>query len=147
VPTYYCHNCARKLGHVAPVAPSTLGVSTYPNQYQLDKFIKHTTSTGLYPNYSFFQDPTWGSYLGHLVSTLASGCLEIDDAGRKNLIFFAGSTTGMQFMNGQFVAPCNGVMAVLTESSTHCHAFPSHFHPESQTCATCGTPVPYDPRK
>ena len=147
---YYCHECARNLGLIVPVDSSTLEANPggkYPYDYQWEKYVKHTVPTEIYSINSVFLNSTWNSYQHHMVSAMASGCLEIDDWGRKNLILFAGSTTGMQYNNGMFASTCSGVMAVLTENSTMVHAFPCNFHPESRSCEKCGRPVPFDPRK
>jgi hypothetical protein len=140
--TYYCHRCARRAGHVTPVTPP----AAPGGQYQLDKYVKHTQPTGVYPVNSVFADPSWGAYQNHLVAAAASGCLEIDTQGRKNLIFFAGEQTGLRYDNGHFTAPCSGVKVVCGEDAAKVHGFPSDFQPESRACATCGEPVPFDPR-
>jgi len=86
MPTYYCHICARNQNLVTPVNPTGLTA----NQYQLDKFLKHTAPTGVYSTNSVFDDKQWTDYEEYMVTTTASCCLEIDDQGRKNLIYFAG---------------------------------------------------------
>jgi hypothetical protein len=78
------------------------------------------------------------------VAATASGCLQIDDQGRKNLLFFAGKETGLQFQSGAFVSggSCSGVIVVCSEDAAKIHAFPSNMPAESQVCAICGKPVP-----
>lgn len=140
--TYYCHECARQYRHISPVDPSALTA----NQYQLDKFVKHTAPTGVYPTNSVFYDNSWSGYQNYMVTVAASGCLEVDNYGRKNLIYFAGEETGLRYDNGSFTAPCSGVMLVCGESVGYVHAFPIDFSPESRICAQCGKLVPFDPR-
>lgn len=141
MPTYYCYECARLHEYVTPVDPAALPAT----QYQLDKYVKHTAPTGVYPTNSVFNDPSWSGYRSHMVAAAASGCLQIDDQGRKNLIYFAGKETGLRYDNGVFTAPCSGVALVCGENSGRFHAFPSEFHPESRKCSCCGQPVPFDP--
>lgn len=142
MPTYYCYECARLHGHISPVDASAVSA----NSYQLGKFIKHTAPTGNYPVNSIFNDPDWSSYQDFMVTTANSGCLEVDDQGRSNLIWFAGEETGLRYDSGMYSASCSGVKVVLAENSGTIHAFPSDFHPESKTCGHCGKSVPYDNR-
>jgi hypothetical protein len=140
--TYFCHECARKYGHVSPVTPSSgLGPTT---SYQLGKFIKHTVGTSGYNLNSVFNDPLWSTYQDYLVAGTASGCLQIDDKGRKNLIFFAGKETGLQYQSGVFSASCSGVVVVCSEDAGKIHAFPSDLAAESQICQFCYRPTPSD---
>jgi len=137
---YYCHACARIESHVSPVIPgSGLGPA---NTYQLEKFMKHTTSTGVYALNSVFNDPSWPTYQNYLVAGAASGCLQIDDVGRKNLLFFAGKETGLTYQSGAYHTSCSGVIVVCSENASKIHAFPSSIPAESQVCARCGIPVP-----
>ena len=144
MPTYYCYKCVRECGLVAPVNDST---ALTASQYQLDKFIKHTAPTGVYPTNSVFLDTSWSTYQRYIVTTASSGSLEIDDQGRKNLIYFAGRDTGLRYVNGLFTATCSGVVLVCSENTGRLHAFPGDFQPESRKCAICGEAVPFDPRR
>ena len=139
--TYYCYRCARSQGHVNPVDPTLLIGLT---QYQLDKYVKHTAPTGIYPTNSVFSSPDWSQYHNYMVAGAASGCLEIDN-NRKNLIYFAGKETGLKDNLGVYSATCSGVKLVCTEDGGKLHAFPIDFVPESRTCAHCGAAVPFDP--
>ena len=143
MPEYYCYKCARNKGHIAPIDPSAINATPY----QLEKYLKHTAPTGIYPKNSVFNDPSWQSYKDYMVAPAASGCLEIDDAGRKNLIYFAGEETGLLYENGTFTASCSGVMLVCGEDVGKAHSFPTDFFSESRICKGCGELVPFDPRK
>src|SRR5689334_7580821 len=101
MPKYYCHECARICGYVAPGIPSSGLIPA--TVYQLDKYIKHTAPSGIYSLNSVFNDPSWGIYQNYMIAGAASGCLQIDDAGRKNLLFFAGEETGLTYQSGSFV--------------------------------------------
>ena len=136
--TYYCHACAI-LGLVTPAFP----VSLTGTQYQLDKFIKHTAPTGIYSINSVFNDPTYEAYSGFIVTGTISGFMEIDDRGRKNFHWYAGEQTGVEYRNGGYNAPTNGVVIVFPEDDTKLHAYPI----QGQSgvinyCANCGAPLP-----
>jgi hypothetical protein len=60
---YYCHTCARSQGLVAPIDPCPL----VANSYQLDKVVKHTAPTGVYPINSVFRDPDLDLYKDYFV--------------------------------------------------------------------------------
>jgi hypothetical protein len=135
-----------------PIPPSTLESyrgdgSTNASQYQLEKYMKHTAPSGCYAINSVFDNPTWDNYQNYLICASASGCMEVDDYGRKRYIWHAGSTTGIQYNNGQFESTCSGITVVLAENVSHVHAYPYNFHPESRPCAKCGRLVPFDPSK
>ncbi len=143
---YFCHRCARHLGLISPVDPSALEPPT--SDYQLKKFIKHSAPTREYDNTnSVFDDPSWETHKDYMVSTAASGCLEIDDRNRKNIIFFAGERTGLRYDKGSFSAVCSGIKLVFSEDSANIHQLPSDFTPESKLCEQCGVCVPFDPRR
>jgi hypothetical protein len=139
--TYYCHQCARELGLVTPADASAMTASGY----LLEKYIKHTAPTGIYPVNSIFQSSDWQKYKSYALLTAASGCLEIDDQNRKNLIYFAGEKTGMRYDGGVFTCHCSGVKLVCAENVVRMHPFPSDFQPEAQQCANCGALVPFTP--
>ena len=136
---YFCHQCAISCSLVTPASPVNLTGS----QYQLDKFIKHTAPAAAYQLNSVFDDPTYKSYGDYVVSTAASGALQIDDHGRKNLVWFAGRRTGAEYCSGVFAAPTEGVKVVLPENDTKLHAYPIAASPHScAICPSCGTTIP-----
>lgn len=141
MPQYYCHRCMISNSLVIPASPSSLAGT----QYQLSKFIKHTApSASSSRTHSVFNDPTYQAYSTYVVNTAASGFLEIDDWNRENLIWFAGSQTGVMYQNGSFVAPADGIKVVLPESDPMIHAFPIASSPlRSVVCDTCGRPIPF----
>jgi hypothetical protein len=87
--TYYCHDCAIRLKEWIPATPTNL-TGTY---YQLEKYIKHTSPITSYNFNSIFTDPASATYSNFIVSAVASGNLEIDDLGRKNLVWVASAHT------------------------------------------------------
>lgn len=141
MPTYYCHECARRNGLISPVMPVS-GLAPASGAYSLEHFIKHTAPTGVYDINSVFNDPSWPTYQNYMIAGAASGCLEIDDRGRKNLLFFAGKETGLTFQSGRPTISCSGVIVVCSETSGKIHAFPNSVPAESQRCASCGGLVP-----
>lgn len=141
MPTFYCHECARKHNQIAPIMPVSGFVpasGTFPHK----KFIKHTAPIRIYAVNSVFNDPNWATYQNCLFAGVASGCLQIDDNGRKNLLFFAGHETGVTFQSGVPTIPCSGVIVVCSEISGSIHAFPDATPAESQRCALCRRLVP-----
>ncbi len=137
---YYCTDCMVRERLIAPVNLTGLAA----NSYQLDKFIKHTTPTSFFSVNSVFTTTSWNEYKIYMVTTCASGCLEVDASGRKNLLFFAGKETGLKYEQGMYTTSCSGIKLVLSEVEAKVHAYPIDFAPESRTCQTCGKPVPYD---
>src|SRR3972149_3632859 len=99
MPKYYCHDCMKTLGLITPMSPT----NPTATQYQLDKFLKHTTPTGNYALNSVFSDPSISAYSGYLVNAGASGCLEVDDYGRKNIVWIAGSPIGITIQGGSAI--------------------------------------------
>jgi len=139
MPQYFCHQCAISNKLVIPVEPFTFTGTSY----QLDKFIKHTAPTGIYQINSVFDDPTYTTYHDYIVTGTISGMLEIDDRGRKNLIWYAGRETGAEYQNDVFIAPASGVKIVWPEDDQKLHAYPITYSPGAiNYCQICGTPMP-----
>ena len=141
MPQYYCHQCAISGSLVTPASP----VSLTGTEYLLGKFIKHTAPSSIASDsiHSVFTDPTYKTYEGYVVNTAASGFLEIDNNKKKNLIWFAGSRIGVQYRNGKFDAPADGVKLVLPENENKIHAFSLPASPlQSVSCASCGRAIP-----
>lgn len=135
--TYYCHDCSISLGLIVPQIPTSLTGTNY----QLERYIKHTAPTGTYFVNSVFDDPL--AYSGYIVTGTMSGFLEVDDRNRNNLIWYAGERTGVEYRNGVFVAPTNGVKIVLSQDYSKIHAFPIVDNPCTVNyCANCGKPLP-----
>ena len=138
---YYCHQCAISSFLVTPASPGSLIGTTH----QLGKFMKHTapSASATYTINSVFNDPTYQAYESYVVSAAASGFLEIDDRGRKDIIWFAGSQTGVEYHDGVFVAPTDGVKVVLPEDDRRIHAFPIGASPsQCAVCVSCGRVIP-----
>ncbi len=135
---YYCHRCAAELGMMNPMVPHNLTAT----QYQLEKFIKHTAPMGTYKINSVFNDPS--AYNNYVVYTAGSGCLQIDDRNRINLIWVAGRNIGATFIDGNFTFPDDSIKVVYHNDEWKIHAFPTLSDPiETKRCLNCGCLVVY----
>ncbi len=134
----YCHACSVCLGFLNDVYTSEpLGT-----QYQLAKFMKHTVPSGLHDAVSVFESRSTGRYEQHVVDVGASGAVEIDDRGRRNIIWFAGERTGLRWEGGVLQGPQDGVKVVLSSESGKVHAFPIDASAlRTERCARCGGPI------
>ena len=136
---YYCHDCSVSLGLTVPQIPTSLTGTNY----QLERYIKHTAPTGTYFVNSIFDDPTYPTYNNYIVTGTISGLLEVDNRNRNNLIWYAGERTGVEYRNGVFFAPANGIKIVLSHNSAKIHAFPITDMPGTVNyCANCGKSLP-----
>jgi|APCry1669189241_1035207.scaffolds.fasta_scaffold09463_1 hypothetical protein len=135
--TYYCHSCAVKLGLITPTTTANLTGCNY----QLEKFIKHTTPIGSYSINSIFDDPNYSKYRDYTISGSLSGCLEIDDKGRKNLLWYAAEQVGLTY-SGAFTVPASGIKIVFHDNDTRIHTYPFN-PPEVKYCKECNTLIPY----
>jgi hypothetical protein len=112
-------------------------------EYQLQKFIKHTTPTGIDSVNSVFADPSFATYSGYVVATVASGCVQIDDGGRSNVLWAAGEEVGCTYRSGVFSTTASGVKVVLHHDEFRIHAFPAGASElGAQACRRCGRQVP-----
>ncbi len=131
---YYCHQCGASLGHLENVYTS----DPLQSSYQLEKFVKHTVP-GLHGDASVFDSTSTGPYADYVVSAGASGVVEIDDRGRRNIIWLAGRQTGFDYRNGVLVGPTDGVKVVLSSEAAKIHAFPVDATAlTSRQCVSCG---------
>jgi hypothetical protein len=134
----YCFNCASKQGYLNPDIPNDL-LST---QYQLDKFIKHTTPTQTSGVTSIFSDPSTSAYQNYIVSTVSSGYVEIDNLNRVNICWVGSSDTGATYKGGLFHLPTNSVKVVLHDNRYKIHAFPiSTVGIPANFCIECGAAI------
>src|SRR4030095_16673504 len=93
--TYYCKSCAIALSYIDRSLLPSVNLTGDPFGYQLDKYLKHTT-TGYWSSgaVSLFSNPDYENYKTYVVGATISGCLEIDDSNRKNLVYWAGQQIG-----------------------------------------------------
>lgn len=132
---FYCHPCSVCLGLLNDVYTSeTLGT-----HYQLAKFMKHTVPGALHDAVSVFESTSTGRYEQHVVDAGASGAVEIDERGRRNIILLAGERTGFRWEGGVLQGPQDGVKVVLSSESGKVHAFPIDASAlRTDRCARCG---------
>lgn len=140
---YYCHSCALKLGHyVPPGDPNTLNLTG--SAYLLRKFMEHTDpvwGSGKALS-SIYSDPAYETYKNYYVSGSASGSLEIQPNGNKNLIWYAGMPLGPSYGNSGIQFTGDAVKIVFVENTGKLH----HFHVDANSyvtavCANCGCPI------
>lgn len=136
---FYCHQCAYTNNIIVPAEHTTL-TGTY---YQLVKYMKHTLPADSYRYVSVFDNPDYENYRDFVVTGTISGMLEVDDYGRKNLIWYAGRRTGALYINGEYIMPANGVKIVFPEDEQKIHAYPvTSSSGTIHSCAFCGIDLP-----
>jgi long-subunit fatty acid transport protein len=122
--TRYCHRCGVDLGLL--------------NNVYTTKFMKHTVPSSLSPIVSVFESMSTGRY-ENVISTVASGAVEIDDQNRRNFIWLAGERTGFGYEHGALQGPQDGVKVVLSSESEKIHAFSVNASTlVTEPCARCG---------
>jgi hypothetical protein len=138
---YYCHACAVLLKAVQPLCSLTIDLTG--TQYQLEKFLKHTAPANMNGFISVYDDPSYPQYKDWSVTASLSGCVEIDDASRKNIIWYAGKTIGVSYDHGTPVCRDDTVKLVLPEYASSTHSFPvlSGSYLQTLKCNNCGCDV------
>lgn len=137
---YYCHDCAIRGGLLKPAVPSPLTGT----QELLEKYLKHTSPTSNYTFNSVFTGPSSESYQRYVVTTVASGHVQVDDRGRTNVVWVASEQTGITYQNGAFVGPTNAVKVVFHDNDKKIHGFPiASSELGVARCAVCGRSIPY----
>jgi hypothetical protein len=137
---YLCHGCAISLGHLRPAAPIALTAT----QYQLEKYLKHTLPTSAVNFITVFTSPASSTYRDFLVTTVASGHVQIDDAGRYNVVWVASRDTGIATLGGSIVGTTDAVKVVLQHDDNRIHAFPiASSDLRFTNCIACNRAIPY----
>jgi hypothetical protein len=138
MPKHYCHRCAINRGVIVPCNPTTLS----GNQYQLDKYLKHTAPTSAYPINGIFDDPSYNTYKDYVITTLASGTVSQQDNGRINMNWIAGSRIGVQIENGKPILDTDTITVVFADDDSRIHAFPTRSDKiRMENCCICGIPI------
>jgi hypothetical protein len=139
-PVYYCHSCARKRGYLSSMQTGSLTNTSY----QLGKYIKHTNPDPKYNVQSVFNSSSTQAYRDYIVSSSLSGSVEIDDQGRRSVIWGAGKEIGFRYENGALKHPEDVVKVVLSTHSGSIHAYSqSSTQFGTARCVDCGDPVLY----
>lgn len=132
---YYCHECADTLR----LLPNPPGGKVVRTPYQYGKHLKHTAPNSTYSIQSIFSDSSTSAYANYLVNAMLAGAVEIDEQGRKNIIWCAGRETGFQYQSGKLVRPSDAVKVVLPINTDKVHAFPENSTSFSTAiCCQCG---------
>jgi len=140
MPKYYCHKCGVEIGilngNINDFNPTG-------NDYQMDKFFKHTIPPTINPRLITVFDLSQNkSYKSYIVNTLASGCIEIEDEGEINIVWLAGKTTGWKYIDCVFQCDVDAVKVVLHNNNVNIHAYPTgSVSLSSQTCVCCGANI------
>ena len=138
---YYCHSCAIENGILNPAEPTTFTGT----EYQLKKYIKHTAPTSKHDLNSIFKEGAdYEAYKGYIISTTASGSVEVDDKGRINVIWVAGRETGYKKTHGVFKTTTSAVKVVFHDDEYKVHGFSyESLELAGAECALCGCIIPY----
>jgi hypothetical protein len=138
---YFCYRCAISNNLISPVEADTLNLTG--TSYQLGKYIKHTTPPTGSGFVTVFEDPTYDNYRNYIVTGTISGMLEIDNQGRKNLLWYGGEQTGFEYLDGKYIAPVSGIKIVLSEDDQYLHAYPVEgISGVILACVSCGAFLP-----
>jgi hypothetical protein len=128
------------LGLLTPAVPGALTET----QYQLEKYLKHTAPASAYNFNSVFTGPGSEMYQHYIVTTVASGHVQVDDENRTNVVWVASDQTGISYSGGTFAGPNNAVKVVFHDDDKKIHGFPIHSSElKAAKCGICGRPVPY----
>ena len=135
---YYCHACAATRGLGVVNLPSNLTGSAQ----QLTKFVKHTVVDANEKLQSVLASPDYDSFKELMVSTAASGSVEIDDKGRRNIIIWCGTPRGLLYSNGALQFPQDGFKVVIPDNPVKVHGFPTgSVEFRAAKCSDCGTVI------
>jgi hypothetical protein len=114
----YCHPCAVARRLLLPPPPDPLATD-----YQLGKYLKHTTPNAIYPVQSIFNTASTQAYETYVVTPLAAGAVEVDARGRINALWAAGKDVGLRFEHGRLVAPTDTIKVVLSSDAGLVHPY------------------------
>ena len=134
MPTYYCHKCAAVHGYLG----FDVGTLT-DTSYQLGKYMKHTVPDPNLATQLVFNSPSTQAYENYVVSSSLSGSVEIDDGGRRNVIWAAGNAIGFKQEHGVLKHPEDCVKVVLSTDTGRIHAYSqSSTEFSGSNCDDCG---------
>ena len=137
---YYCHNCAAKRNYLAPFQTTSL----LDTPYQLGNYMKHTVPDARYSIQSVFRSTSTEAFADYVVNSSLAGSVELDDFGRKNIIWSAGKDIGFRYEQGVLKHPEDVVKVVLSTDSGRIHAYSqSSTQFTAARCDDCGNQVLY----
>lgn len=146
---YFCPDCVKKNNMLfSAINPNMCNLTgSNAKDYKSRKWNKHGNNRGQFSQNSVFTNDkgdtsfsiTHDDYKDYTIQTFASGSLEEDDFGRKNIVWFASKTTGVFYKNGILQGTCDGVKFVLFKDDDKIHGFPtSSADFLTHTCSLCG---------
>jgi hypothetical protein len=128
---YYCINCGASRGFSGINA----GTNLTGNQYQLEKYIKHTNPTAVYGINGTFDDPN--AYLDYAVSASKYGFYEKDNQNRINLVWDANKRVGETIDPCGAITPNSAAKYVCPNTPSKTHGFPTGLS-GTIICSDCG---------
>lgn len=139
--TYYCHDCAVLNGTLMP-PPKGEGLTN--NSYKLGKYIKHTLPSSSSDYKTLFTGVTSESYKNLIVTTVASGHVQVDSQNRINIVWVGSQTTGIAIQGGRFVGDMSAIKVVYHSDTKKIHGYPiAVAELKPACCVQCGKIIPY----
>jgi hypothetical protein len=90
--SYFCHDCAVANGFLRPPPK---GDSLTDNVYKLDKYIKHTIPLSSSSYKTIVTGIASESYQNLVLTTVASGHVQVDGHNRVNIVWIGSESTGI----------------------------------------------------
>jgi len=118
--SYFCHDCAVANGFLRP--PSK-GDSLTDNVYKLDKYIKHTIPRSSSSYKTIVTGIASESYQNLVLTTVASGHVQVDGHNRVNIVWIGSESTGIGLQGGRFVGDVGAFKVVCHSDSNKIHGF------------------------
>jgi hypothetical protein len=136
-----CHQCGISQGLISPHPDETLNLTG--TTYKYDKYMKHTAPHNQPGFISVFDDPTYEAYRNYYINASYSGCVEIDDNNRVNIVWYAGEENGVSEDEGVPIINTDSVKIVLFDDRNRVHCYPvaSGTTLAATSCELCGSPV------
>jgi hypothetical protein len=120
-PGLYCHPCAAACGLLQNIYTSDLGRSVS----QQAKTKKHLEVSSRYPTLTVFKSTGLVDYAYHIVRTQEAGIVQIDESGRRNIVWLAGLAIGDLFRKSTDpIKSVDGIALVLSSIPHEAHVFP-----------------------
>ncbi len=145
---YFCPICTYGIISGSIVDPRACNLSDSFAGYSLyNKYRKHVLNEGsysvnsvfTYDNFDINAPIKYQEYENYCFQTAVSGSLEIDNNGRRNLVWYAQKPTGELTLNGSSCGHLDSVKLVLWFCEEMIHAYPTSSQALfSNRCASCG---------
>jgi len=135
---YLCSSCKKSTGEI------NTGMYSDPlgSTYQQDKYKKHTVPTTGYDKQSVFIDFTETEYTGLIQEAVLSGSLEVDEQGRKNIIYPIREKIGVLYSKGIPIREQDVLKVVCSTDGERVHGFTiSSTTLSTGVCKDCNNPI------